>query len=243
MTKPGLGRLQSPDARDTRFLMARRLAPPGAPLPTRKTWRINARNLDQGPTGTCVGHACYNFLRSEPIQSAAKSVPSPFAIYRAAVKLDIWTDNDHEATDDIPDGDARLEFGTSIRAGMQALMGFERLKSYLWAFALQPALEFVLTQGPVVLGVNWYSTFNSPDDEGIVRITENARLEGGHAVLWRGADTRRGLARISNSWGEDWGRGGDFFLPLRDLERLIHEEGEACTAIEQKVKPAKVATP
>jgi hypothetical protein len=236
MTKHGLGRRHSPDQRDRAFLIARRLGPVGAPLPTRRTWRIASQALNQGSTGTCVGHAWNNFLRCAPIQTTAKSAPSPFDIYRKAIKDDEWSANDVEES--APEHE--LQFGTSVRAGAKAVTEYGRLKSYLWAWALQPALEFVLTEGPCVIGVNWYGSFNRPDSEGIIRITPTSRIEGGHALLWRGVDTRRGLARLSNSWGDDWGVSGDCFIPLRDLERLIHEDGECCTALEQKVKATRI---
>lgn len=227
MAKHGLGRRHSPDDRDRAYLMARRLAPAGTPLPTRKTWGIAATALDQGSTGTCVGQSCLNFLRADPIRTMAKSAPTAYELYEAATKIDQWPENDN---------DIRMEWGTSVRAGMQVLMSLGRLKSYLWAFDLQTALEFVLTHGPCVIGVNWYSSFYTPNAEGIISIKPNARIDGGHAILWRGADTKRGLARLSNSWGDDWGLSGDCLISFRDLERLIHEDGECATAIEQKVK-------
>ena len=230
-----LGRIVSIDEKDKKFLMARRLAAPGTAMPTSKTWAMNGKSLNQMSTGTCVGHAWKNFLRCAPIQTE-KEGPSQWDIYRKATGLDEWSDNDDEAT--LPDGDTGLDWGTSVRAGAQAVTAYGRLQSYLWAFELQPALEWVLTKGPIVLGVNWYSSFNKPDAEGIVKITPAARIEGGHAFLWRGANTKRALAACENSWGDGWARGGAFFIPLSALERLIHEQGECCTAIEQKLKAA-----
>ena len=237
---PGFGRRFVADPRDRNYLM-RRLLPDARALtlPVRKTWGINKSALDQGNTGTCVGHAWRNFLRCAPIQTV-KSDPSAFDIYRSAVSKDQWSDNDDEVN--LPDNHSGLDFGTSVRAGAEAVTGFGLLKSYIWAFELQPAVEWVLTKGPVVLGTNWYSSFQRPDKEGIVRISENASVQGGHAYLWRGVDTRRALALCSNSWGDNWGRSGEFFLPFRDLERLIHEDGEACAAVQQKLK-AKAVMP
>ena len=224
---PGFGRRFVPDDRDRNYLMrrmlpdARRLA-----LPTRKRWGIGRTAQDQGDTGTCVGQAWRNFLRCAPLRTE-KSGPSAFDVYRSAVATDPFPQNDDEGT--LPDGDPGMDWGTTVRAGAEAVMGFGRLKSYVWAFALQPVVEWVLTNGPVVLGTNWYSSFE-PDEEGIVRIRPNAVPVGGHAYLLRGVDTKRALARCCNSWGDGWGDSGDFELPFRDLERLIHEDGEACSA-------------
>ena len=238
---PGFGRRFAPDDRDRNFLMrrmlpdARRLA-----LPTRKTWRINSSALHQRDTGTCVGHAWRNFLRCAPLRTE-KDGPSAFDIYRSAILKDPWSSNDQGKT--LPDYDVGLEFGTTVRAGAEALTEFGRLKSYVWAFSLQPAVEWVLTEGPVVLGTNWYSSFQRPDAEGIVRILPNARTTGGHAYLLRGVDTRRALALCSNSWGDPWGKSGEFLLPFRDLERLIHEDGEACSAVEKRLEARVVMPP
>lgn len=243
--KRGFGRLTPPSRdQDEQFLIRRALQAPGTTLPSRKSWRIASKALDQGVTGTCVGHAWRNFLRSQPVQTE-KAGPSAYDIYRTAVTSDEWTDNDDEAN--LPDADKRLDHGTSVRAGAKAVMELGRLKSYLWAFALQPAIEWVLSEGPVVLGTNWWSSFQSPDDEGIVQIKASASIVGGHAYLWRGVDTRRGLALCSNSWGDSWGKSGDFYLPLRDLERLIADDGEVCTAVEKKyaaksVVPARTSS-
>ena len=229
---PAFGRRHSPDALDRGYLMRRLLPKAGAALPTRKTWGIEPTALDQGQTGSCVGHAWRNFLRCAPMKSE-KTGPSAWDIYRGAVMVDVWADNDDEAT--LPDGDPGLDSGTSIRAGAAAVTELGKLSSYVWAFSLMPAVEWVLMTGPVVLGTNWYSSFMKPDREGIVRITPDARPIGGHAYLLRGVDTRRALARCTNSWGDDWGVSGEFLIGFRDLERLIHEDGEACAAVERKL--------
>jgi hypothetical protein len=134
-------------------------------------------------------------------------------------------------------------YGTSVRAGAKAMATYGRLQSYLWAFALQPAVEWVLTKGPVVLGTDWWSSFEKPDKEGIIQITSGARVVGGHAFLWRGVDTKRALALCTNSWGDGWGKSGEFYLPLRDLERLVADDGEVCTAYEKRLAAKAIAPP
>ena len=178
-----------------------------------------------------MGMAWANFLRCAPIRSTAGiNEEYAYKIYDHAISIDEWDDND---------SDSEREMGTSVRAGAEAVLKFGRLKSYVWAFQLQPAVEWVLTRGPVVLGTLWYNSMLDTDSEGIVQIKPRARPVGGHAYLWRGVDVRRAMAKCSNSWGDDWGISGEFFLPLRDLERLIAEEGECCTAIEQRLKPTQ----
>jgi len=232
MAKTGaFGRRVSKDERDKQYLMRRLLQPATeVVLPTRKTWAIAAKNLDQGDFGTCVGNGWTNFLRCAPIQTTADESMA-LKIYDLAITLDEWTDNDN---------DTDRQMGTSVRGGAAAVTQMGRLKSYLWAFELQPAVEWVLTMGPVVLGTDWPSSFMRPDAQGIVQIKPNSHSLGGHCYLWRGVDTKKALAHCVNSWGDSWNPvlSGDFLIPLRDVETLIHNEGECCTAV-QKTLSAK----
>ena len=223
-----LGRRHHPDDRDKNHLMAAHL-PTKLALPVSKTWAINSDHLDQGNTGTCVGHGWRNFLRCAPIQTSAPK-PSAFDIYRAAVLLDPWKENNDEAN--LPDGDPRLDYGTTVRAGAQALAAMDRLKSYVWAFTLQPTIEWLLTKGPVVVGVNWYDSMYKSDKNGLVTISPGAAVVGGHCFAVRGANTKAAQVRCIQTWGNGVYKGGDFLLSLKDFERLILENGEVCTAIQ-----------
>lgn len=226
---PGLGRISDPNVKDHLFLMRRKLGfVPTVEMPTAKTWPIDGRSIDQGNTSTCVGHAWRNFLRAKPIMTE-KGGPSAWDIYRNAIILDAWSDNDQEAK--LPDGHPGFASGTSVRAGAQALQAMRRLPSYMWAFNLQDAVNWVLTQGPVVLGTNWYAAMDYPTVQGLVKI--GGGVVGGHAYLLRGVNTKTKLATLENSWGDGWGMNGAFYMTFADLERLILEDGEACTAVEQ----------
>ena len=222
----GFGRRKSVDEKDKRYLMERELQDVDkVDLPTKKTWPINGKNLDQGMYGTCVGNGFTNFLRCAPIQTTADESMA-LKIYDIAITKDEWPDNDN---------DTDRQMGTSVRAGAIAVTSLGRLKSYVWAFSLQPAVEWVLTKGPVVLGTDWYDSFDRPDSQGVIQIKPRARIEGGHCYLWRGVDTAKAMAHCVNSWGDNWGASGDFYIPFRDLEKLILNEGEVCSAIEKKL--------
>lgn len=236
----GKGRRISKDDRDHGFLMRRMLAAPGTPLPARKTWRIASTALNQLRTSTCVGHGWDNFLRCAPIQTSKNVDQLRWDIYRLAVGLDEWKDNDNEAK--LPNGDEGLSSGTSVRAGAEAVTKLGYLNSYVWSFDAQPVVEWLQSKGPVVGGFTWYTSMDDVSPEGIVRITPTARPDGGHCFCIRGVNTTRDLVLCTNSWGDDWGKSGEFWLPIRDLERLIHEDGEACSAVQQKLA-SKVTLP
>ena len=237
-SKLGLGRRFAPDARDhpMRAMLPRALAP----LPTHKTWHFRGAVLDQGATGTCTAHAAAHFYRAEPIQH--RHDLDPFQLYREAVLLDEWTDNDAEAQ--ITDN-TQLQWGSSGRGVVKALEARGLVKEYVWAQTLREAVEWVLTRGPVLIGTNWYDGMFNPTREGFVKIAPNDTIAGGHETLIRGVNTTKGFALVVNSWGPRWNKAatecpdGHFLIAFEDLERLFHEDGDAVSPIETKrTKPA-----
>lgn len=228
----GLGRRVAVDDRDRVFAMAPVVTLLAEPRPALKSWRINGRSIDQGNTSSCVGHAWRNFLRCAPLQS--ERGPSPWDIYRRAVALDPWADNDHEAQ--YPDGDRRMVSGTSVRAGAKALQERNHIKTYLWAWDVETIVDWLLSKGPVVVGTNWYDSMDRPDEDGLVKV--KGQMVGGHAYLARGANVNTEKIMFENSWGDDWALSGRFYISFTDFARLMREEGEACTAVEEWVKPA-----
>jgi len=219
----GLGRLYTPDERDHKHL-ARKLLPTSVTVDTRTRWRFRKPVLDQMATSCCVGFAWRHFLRCAPMQTNSKKTPDAFTIYDEATRLDEWIGNEGDRT-----------FGTSVRAGAQALQARGHIKSYVWAFTLTDAVSWLLTSGPLVFGTDWSHSMFRPDAEGIVRFKPESGIAGGHAWLCRGVDLKRGMAGpCPNSWGE-WGKGGEFYIPLEDLEHLMIRDAEACAAVEAKV--------
>jgi len=176
-----------------------------------------------------------HFLRCAPVQTA-KLGYSAFDLYRELVLLDEWHSNDGEAT--APD--SGLNFGSSVRAGVKALEARGHIAQYVWAQNLSTAVDFLTEHGPIILGTNWYDGMFNVDREGYARIKPNDPVAGGHAYLARAVDTRKARVRIVNSWSERWGQGGEAWLSFQDLERLIHEDGEACGPVEKRLikKPA-----
>lgn len=61
-------------------------------------------------------------------------------------------------------------------------------------------------------------------------------VAGGHAILANGFDSASGLVRLKNSWGVSWGKGGHGFLRYDDLAKLMAQDGEACLAVERRLR-------
>jgi hypothetical protein len=217
-----LGRRVAEDRRDLRFLMrtAITIPPPIAPSVSYR----RGPQLNQGATSSCVGHGWRAWLSGEPIRQV-KHGPDALTIYHAAQQVDEW-----------PGAEPDYE-GTSVRAGAKVLQQLGFIQSYLWAFTEDTTRAWVLSGlGGVVIGVNWYEAMFSPDPTSGF-LTVDGAWAGGHCVWLRGFSDKRQAYRVQNSWGDGWGQQGQAWLRAADLQRLLHEAGEACCGIEQQVSP------
>lgn len=231
---PGFGRLEAVDPRDENHLMQMVLstAPAPAAIVDKITYRTGTY-VDQGETGTCVGQGWRNLLSAEPIRTTKG--PSAFDIYDAAIAIDEWKQND---------ADVKRQYGTSVRAGAKVLQEWGFLERYVWAKSAGDIMEWMLAGlGGVVIGTNWYDGMMTPDADGVIHITGRSR--GGHCTYVYGADRPGGMFLIQNSWGPGWGGWrnpvggqrsnlGKCRISVMDMDRLIRENGEACTPVEKK---------
>jgi hypothetical protein len=217
---PGLGRRPAPDSRDTAFPL-RAAVPKG--LVGYKYWWDSGAWLNQGSTGTCVGHGWAHFVEDSPL--TPWGTIDPFAIYKEACKLDEWSDND--------DGD--VDWGTSVRAGVKALVNRGLVGRYLWAFDVQTMIDAVLSQGPIVVGTDWYNSMFVPRwvaGRKTLVIDEASGVAGGHCYVVNGVSTPAEVFRVKNSWGRDWGAEGRASISFRDMGKLLDSGGEACMAVQ-----------
>lgn len=84
-----------------------------------------------------------------------------------------------------------------------------------------PAIRSALHRGlPVIIGVSVYESFESAEVEstGVVPVPkQNEPMVGGHCLLVAGWGQRPGYFTVRNSWGENWGDGGNCYFPERYL--------------------------
>lgn len=199
------------------------------------TWSCDVYN-DQRAEGACVGFAWSHELSARPV---VLRVGSDFAraVYHRARQIDPWPGEDYE--------------GTSVLAGIKAVM--ETLNDrdlplyggYRWAFGIQDVVRTIGYKGPVVLGINWHYSMYFPDENHFIAPTEEPI--GGHAILangvkvvekvsdsvygttdWNNVDLDKSYVRLHNSWGKDYGDGGDAYITFRNLDALLRADGEAC---------------
>src|SRR5579875_924930 len=71
---------------------------------------------------------------------------------------------------------------------------------------------------PVQLGIVVYESFESDEvaKTGLVPLPQpGEQCMGGHATAAFGYDDARGVLEVRNSWGEEWGDHGNFYLPYQ----------------------------
>jgi len=208
-----------PDPRDKAYAMGALLATlPPVELPVSKVWTPPDNVLSQGNVGACVGFAGAAWLEAEPIVQHVRDATG-FYLY-AQCKL----------IDGLPPGTE----GTYSRSLMQVMTSHGAVGSYHWATSLADFDEWLLTQGPILIGTSWYQGMMNPDANGTVSTTGS--IVGGHETLIYGKlQDGRYIGR--NSWGRWWGRyGGDFCLTRDQLQYLLFGNpewpGDACAAFQ-----------
>ena len=180
--------------------------------------------LDQGNVGSCTGNAETGALGSDPCyaplaaQDRQLTEAVALALYSAAETIDgdgPYPPQDH---------------GSSGLSVAQAALSNQMIAGYTHCFT---ALEIAdaLQDWCVIFGVNWYDSFDHPDGNGLITISPDAGIRGGHEILCRCLDVERQLLGLDNSWGTGWGQYGSFWLSWADAERLLAEGGDAVVNI------------
>jgi hypothetical protein len=150
-------------------------------------------------------------------------------IYKYAQRLDQWPGEDYE--------------GTSVLAGCKAAHALGYMGEYRWAFNIDDMLRAISKLGPVVCGTIWYESMFNTQPNGLLEVDPSSGEVGGHSYIIRGLaltdSGKRGwlgkgaklrkdvpLLRGRNSWGGDWGKGGDFFVWADDYETHLMPDGD-----------------
>lgn len=202
---------------------------------------INIPVLNQGALGACTGFAIEACCGARPFYDAIPSTvaakPSmdvmvaqtqAIALYSTATSLDTFY-GEYPPTDTGSTGLAAAK--AAQRAGL--------ISGYLHTFTLDDCLK-ALTLTPVIIGVNWYSGFDRPAADGLVRVSGSVR--GGHEFLLYGIDATKKVVKARNSWGTSWGNKGNFYFSFDNLGRLLSEQGD-CTVPVPLTSPSPTPSP
>jgi hypothetical protein len=170
--------------------------------------------LDQGNLGSCTANALCGALDSAPNFSGGTPLAEPDAVhlYELETKLEgqPYPPND-------PGGSGLMVCKAAKDLGL--------ISSYKHAFGVQHALE-ALVLHPVITGISWYTSFDSPDPSGLVAIDPGATIRGGHEIVADGIDADKKLVWFWNSWGTQFGVGGRFCMAFDTWEQLLENQGD-----------------
>lgn len=218
MVDPRLDRLPEYDERSRDFPVTAVL-PREAVKPRSYLWRCQI-TLDQENEGSCVGFAWSHELAARPSEVQHVDSVAARTIYRVAKTLDQWPGDNYS--------------GTSVLAGIKAVQQIypHMIEGYKWAFSVEEVIATIGYFGPVVLGIKWYNSMYTPDEQGFVHV--GGLVAGGHAILARGVNVKGKFVILRNSWGPGWGMNGDCYLTFDDLNILLQNQGECCVPVGRK---------
>lgn len=208
------GRRYAEDTRDRLFAL---------PLQeTARTYRFwpTFEPLDQGETPQCVAYSTGQWLTASPVRNTKFYQPGPIApwlasFYKECQREDEWEGEDYE--------------GTSVRASFKLLKRKGFVSQYRWAWDAETVARHILEIGPVVVGTAWYQGMSKPKRG---YLSPSGILLGGHAYTLVGFSRPRNSFRVFNSWGKFWGSNGRAWINFTDMNGLLRDQGEACTAWE-----------
>jgi hypothetical protein len=109
------------------------------------------------------------------------------------------------------------------------------ISEYRWATNIDSLKNFVLTEGPVQVGTDWFYEMSNPREYGArdFYLEPEGDLEGGHSYLINGYSKRRGAFRMINSWGPEFAASGRAWIHSDILDYLVFGlNGEAASITE-----------
>lgn len=203
-TQHPLGRIKQPDSRN--YLIRELLKPEFLATPTQSINWGDPVCLDQGNVGSCTGNAQAGDMAADPVRIANITEQIALRIYHQAQLFD---------------GIPLPHEGSSVLAAVKAVQKLYpgAVKAYHFAKTTQEVRAALHQYGPIITGADWWTGMDTPDAHGIVSVTGTIR--GEHSWLIHGDDVHRDLAICMNSWGRHYGRAGQFYIPWKQMPKLV----------------------
>lgn len=199
-----------------------------------KLWTPPKFALNQGWEGACVGFGWTGELIGSPFPDpyVGEDLANLYArgYYRRCLQIDEY------------EGEA--DEGTSVLAGAKVAQEREKIDEYRWGTSIYDLRDAVISIGPAVIGIPWYSDMYETRPSGLVEV--GGDLVGGHCIyiygyhpsmriLGEDYHERFEVFRWRNSWGPEYGKNGSGLIRLEDLRDLLAHWGESCIPITRKM--------
>lgn len=234
---PRLGRLVAHDSRSKAYAL-----PAGAVASA-----IHARRapvFNQGRIGSCTTNAGLGalgtgaFYSNDIVQRLFAIDPNYEFNDRTALELYKRVTKIDEFQGAYPPDDT----GSSGNAVGKLFKQLGLISGWKHALSLDAALT-ELKHRPVITGVPWYSSFDTPDSSGNIMRTNNARVKGGHEFVVDEVSVGTERVGCTNSWGRGYGLNGRFYMTFKLWESLLKERGDVTAFVPLDATPEPVPTP
>lgn len=187
-------------------------------------WPFNGALLDQGDQGHCTGFGGGNFEINDPVNTPCTNAEAHRLYY-------LCKDFD---------GEPGAENGSTVRSIAKVLRSLGRISNYAFAVSTDEISYWLLHNGPVIVGTEWYEGMFLPDADNVIHPT--GQLAGGHCFLLNAVCANQ-TYQIHNSWGDRWGVHGEALISVTDFAALFEYGGEALAAVELPLSDNKGCLP
>lgn len=177
--------------------------------------------LDQGQVGSCTENAGVGALGSGLLYQHL--TPQQQAQLNEGLAVSMYSDEEqilfnspYPPTDNGGDG----------LTASKVMQSRGYISGYTHCLSIDDVLAALSDGNAVMIGSNWYDSFDSPDSNGVVSISPNAYVRGGHEYLARGLHNGDRQVLLDNSWGDGWGIKGSFAYSFDTLAQLLSEGGD-----------------
>lgn len=202
-------------------------------------WNREIPVLDQGDVGSCTGNAATGHLGTDPEYASltAKIVAKQLNLNEAEA-LTLYS------AAEVIDGDGPYppnDNGSSGLSVAKAAKNAGLISGYTHITSIGGA-QTAIQSGPFIIGASWFTSFDTPDANGLVAIAKGATVRGGHEFECIGYNATTDLWELVNSWGTSFGVGGHFFFSTATFKALLADQGDA-TCFQPLAAPVPVPTP
>jgi hypothetical protein len=198
-------------------------------------WTRTGSILNQGDVGSCTANASVGALECDPNFPALPANHPPLNEAEAttlySAEEEALYGSPYPPTDN---------GGTGV-AIAQVVQNAGLISGFNHYVDIDSVLAAMM-DGPVIVGVNWYTSFDTPTPSGIVVIAPGATVRGGHEILMRSYNADTKMFGLDNSWGPTYGVNGSFSWSVSTFTTLLSQQGDATAFVPLANKPTETVT-